>query len=192
MRTFASIVGALYGCCCLGACGGGGQRATTTPEPAVTDTSGAVTEPEEDPDPPVGTLAPPGADSAPVRAATVSSLPAEGSGFHDDDDWMMHGTPGPRFSDAPLPPVTPQPDAKGCSPDKFVAEGKDKMQIGAYAQSLAAFEKALVCVHDPEIEKYAVLVACKGKLYQRARYHFIRLAERDKATLAQLCQGPQF
>src|SRR5207244_5299489 len=115
---------------------------------------------------------------------TASNQPSE------DNPMSAASSSGSRFSDEPLPPVTPQPPAKGCSPDKFVTEGKDKLSAGMHASALAAFEKALVCVHDPAIERYAVLAACQGKLYSRARAHFIRLADDDKPKLAQICAGP--
>ena len=122
----------------------------------------------------------------------VSSLPAEGTGFHDEDDPFMHASPGPRFTDGPLPAVTPQAPAKGCGPDAFVAEGKEKLAMGMPAHALALFEKALACVHDPMLERYAVIAACQGKLFARARAHFVRLTEADKPKLLQICLGPVF
>jgi len=163
----ALIAAALY----VSACGG------SAPPPAAPAT-------RPDPAPLAGEPAPPRASTIATRT-TASNTPAE-------DDRLYASSSGPRFSDEPLPPVTPRPPAKGCSPDRYVAEGKDKLAMGMHASALAAFEKALVCVHDPQIEKYAVLAACQGKLFARARAHFIRLADADKPTLAQICAGPAF
>ena len=166
MRSFAAV--ALY----LVASCGGGQRAAS--EPPVAATPGPVTRPE------------PTTEVGPVPVVMASS-PAPA-----DDSEPMPAPAGPRFSDEPLPAVTPQPPAKGCRTDELVAEGKDRIAMGMHAKALSLFEKALVCVHDPEIEKLAVLAACQGRLYQRARAHFIRLAEKDKPAMAQVCQGPMF
>lgn len=173
-RTLAIAV--LYTAAC-----GGSAPPPSSPSPApVAETPGPVTRPD------------PAADPAPVRAAMMVSSSMTPPTAIDENDPQSAPRTGPRFEDEPLPAVTPQPAAKGCSPDKFVAEGKDKLAAGMHASALAAFEKALVCVHDPEIERYAVLAACQGKLYARARAHFIRLAEPDKPKLAQICHGPYF
>ncbi len=107
------------------------------------------------------------------------------------EDVSPHGASmGPRFDDAPLPPVTPQPPAKGCDATVFLAEGRGKLASGMPAHALAAFERALVCVHDPNVEKLAVMAACKAKLYSRARAHFIRVPEPQRAELAEICGAP--
>ena len=174
MRTLVAAV--LY----LSACGGSAPP-PQSPAP-VSQTPGPVTRPDPAP----------AGDPAPVRASTMVTRTTASNQPTEDDPLYGSSSPGPRFSDEPLPAVTPQPAAKGCSPDKFVAEGKDKLGMGMHASALAAFEKALVCVHDPAIEKYAVLAACQGKLFSRARAHFIRLSDADKPTLAQVCAGPTF
>ena len=186
MRTLAAAV--LY----LAACGGSAPP-PQAPQP-VADTAGPVTRPDPAPaGDPASTRDPaPAGDPAPPRASTMVTRTTAANQPTDDDPLYGSPNPGPRGSDEPLPAVTPQPPAKGCSPDKFIAEGKDKLAMGMNASALAAIEKALVCVHDPAIEKYAVLAACKGKLFSRARAHFIRLADADKPTLAQICAGPSF
>jgi hypothetical protein len=166
------------------ACGGGERRAETTPS-----TPGPVTHPDRDP--PVGTLV--HDRSAPVRAVTMSSLPPEGSGFTGDDDplYRSHAS-GPTFTSEPLPAVTEQPPAQGCDAEPFVTQGRDALSMGQPAQALAAFEKALVCVHDPKVESLAVMAACQAKIYSRARAHFVRVDPAARDRLIQICHGPYF
>lgn len=119
-----------------------------------------------------------------VTRTTASNRPTEAEPLHGS------ANPGPRFSDEPLPPVTEQPPAKGCDPGPFVEAAKEHVAKGMDASALAQIEKALVCVHDPKLERFAVIFACRAKLFSRARAHFIRLDEADKPKLAQLCAGP--
>jgi len=170
------------------ACGGGGRESVA---PRAATSPGPVLHPEADPDrpdPPVGTLV--RDDATPPRAVMVSSrVPL--SAPSDGDD-MIHAPRRPSMFDEPMPALTGRPPPKGCDPAPETAKGQDAMAVGNDAMALAAFERALVCVDDPKLERFATLAACRAKNFARARYHFVRLPEAMKNQLVQICRPSSF
>ncbi len=165
------------------ACGGGGHQPAAKPE--ADQVEGDLVSPDI------------GEGGPNVRGSQMVAPPPEGPSHpapkgSDEDPLDAAGTGGPSFGDAPLPTLTEQPPAKGCDAAPFTTEGKDKLATGMPAQALAAFERSLVCVHDPKIEEMAVLAACKAKLYSRARAHFVRVAAESRDHLVKLCAPAGF
>ncbi len=174
MRWVAALV-------VIAACGGGGRESAVT-------SPGPVLHPEVDRDPPVGALV--RDDSTAVRAAMVSSIPTLPAPTDGDD--LIYSSRGPSMFDEPLPAVTGRPPPTGCDPEPEMAKGKEALAVGSDAVALKAFERALSCVGDPKIEQLATLVACRAKIFSRARYHFVRLPPAMQTQMAQICRPPSF
>ncbi len=85
---------------------------------------------------------------------------------------------------------TPPPPAKGCDAEPFTSDGNAKLASGMPAQALAAFERSIVCVHNPRIEMLAVVAACRAKLYSRATAHLVRVPAASRDSLIQICRPP--
>ena len=90
------------------------------------------------------------------------------------------------------PPIVeihePEASAKTHAPEKPGAS--TPVVITEVHPIITAFERALVCVHDPEVEELAVVAACKAKLFSRARAHFIRVSAPHRTQVAQTCAAP--
>jgi hypothetical protein len=163
-------------------CGGGGRKPAAKPDPDQVE--GDLLRPD------------PRYDEPNMRASQVVSTPPPEGPSHPaprgtDEPPEYAATSGdPSFGSGPLPAATEQPAAKGCNAEPFTTEGNDKLAAGMPAQALAAFERSIVCVHDPKIEALAVVAACKAKLYSRARAHLVRVAAESRDPLIQLCRPP--
>jgi len=65
--------------------------------------------------------------------------------------------------------------------------GDKALQDGRDADALRSYEAALACGGGTEVEKLAMMSACRAQDVERARRHAARLSDADRNRIAQIC-----